>query len=756
MADTIKPAPSLSGIIRTVHTGLALAPPAAAPLDIVHEGWLLKKKRKKLQGYARRYFVLRNNGTFSYSLHPGDEKIRDQILLINAAFSSSPANRSIHVDSGQATFHLRTFTQEDYDKWMESLRQFITMPRPMSAADGTLRHSIHYARTVNFSIGHATKMNTLLDDMGQTIKELREVIQLLSEQNTASVRSKREHPKESSKDAGILGLFSKSKPPKPKHEQEESTPVASNSPSVEFPEGHIPPTLQGALQGISSLETQHKQVLTTFQSLLHLDSITSPIRAASPSLPSHGEWAGMRVPSRAGTLRRTMSVGTTSDDSLQWFDADDGPEEYVLEEPEAELETDEGKNIVPSDAESESEKSHVPGALEAAEPEDLVASPQTIRQSIKRRSCLPAPVTGDEMSLLTVLRKNVGKDLSQIALPIGFNEPISILQRLAEDLEYIDLIEQAVATEDSVQRLCLVTAFAISGYACTRLRAARKPSNPMLGETFEDARFNFVAEKVSHNPPVMACHASGDGWSYDVVTQAKQKFWGRSLEIIPMGTTKLTIGNDVFTWGKPSSFMRNIVAGTKYLEHVGPMKITNESTGARCEVEFKESGMWGSSNVVSAVVFSPSNKVEAKLEGKWHESMARVLSRNQLEVLWRANDLPPQAQEYYGFTYFAMTLNEITEDLIEKNAEGKIEQYLIPLTDSRFRPDQRALEEGRVDDADEIKVKVEEMQRVRRRAGKDARPKWFKQVGQDDTAWEYAGGYWEKRTEGWGKQESLW
>ncbi|KAG8841502.1 hypothetical protein FRB91_004957, partial [Serendipita sp. 411] len=86
-------------------------------------------------GYARRYFVLRNNGTFSYSLHPGDEKIRDQILLINAAFSSSPANRSIHVDSGQATFHLRTFTQEDYDKWMESLRQFITMPRPMSAAD---------------------------------------------------------------------------------------------------------------------------------------------------------------------------------------------------------------------------------------------------------------------------------------------------------------------------------------------------------------------------------------------------------------------------------------------------------------------------------------------------------------------------------------------------------------------------------------------------------------------------------------------
>ncbi|KAG8810680.1 hypothetical protein FRC17_002838 [Serendipita sp. 399] len=284
----------------------------------------------------------------------------------------------------------------------------------------------------------------------------------------------------------------------------------------------------------------------------------------------------------------------------------------------------------------------------------------------------------------------------------------------------------------------------------------------MLGETFEDIRFNFIAEKVSHNPPVMACHASGDGWAYDAVTQAKQKFWGRSLEIIPMGNTRLTIGKDVFTWGKPSSFMRNIVAGTKYLEHVGPMKVVNESTGARCEIEFKEAGMWGSSNVVNAVVFSPnSNKVEAKLEGKWHESIARILSRNQLEVLWRANELPPQAQEYYGFTYFTMTLNEITDDLVVKSEEEEgagvdVQRYLIPMTDSRFRPDQRALEEGRVDEADEIKVKVEEMQRVRRRAGKDAKPKWFKRVGQDDTAWEYAGGYWEKRSEGWGNQESLW
>lgn len=125
-----------------------------------------------------------------------------------------------------------------------------------------------------------------------------------------------------------------------------------------------------------------------------------------------------------------------------------------------------------------------------------------------------------------------------------------MLQRLAEDLEYTSLLSLAVDNADSIQRLCLVATFAISGYACTRLRAARKPFMPMLAETFEyeEDNWRFVAEKVCHVPPVMACHAEGEGWTYEAVTQAKQKFWGRSLEIIPMGTTKLTIGKDVYSW----------------------------------------------------------------------------------------------------------------------------------------------------------------------------------------------------------------
>ena len=51
-------------------------------------------------------------------------------------------------------------------------------------------------------------------------------------------------------------------------------------------------------------------------------------------------------------------------------------------------------------------------------------------------------------------------------------------------------------------------------------------SNPMLAETFEDVRMKFVAEKVSHNPVILAYHAESDGWELYATSGGKTKFWG--------------------------------------------------------------------------------------------------------------------------------------------------------------------------------------------------------------------------------------
>lgn len=50
----------------------------------------------------------------------------------------------------------------------------------------------------------------------------------------------------------------------------------------------------------------------------------------------------------------------------------------------------------------------------------------------------------------------------------------------------------------------------------------------MLAETFEDVRMKFIAEKVCHNPVVLAYHAEGEGWELYATSSGKTKFWGGS------------------------------------------------------------------------------------------------------------------------------------------------------------------------------------------------------------------------------------
>ena len=81
----------------------------------------------------------------------------------------------------------------------------------------------------------------------------------------------------------------------------------------------------------------------------------------------------------------------------------------------------------------------------------------------------------------------IGKDMTKMTLPVSFNEPTSLLQRCAEDMEYADLLEVAADRIDSTERMIYVAAFAASEYASTIERVA-KPFNPLLGETFEYVR----------------------------------------------------------------------------------------------------------------------------------------------------------------------------------------------------------------------------------------------------------------------------
>lgn len=171
------------------------------------------------------------------------------------------------------------------------------------------------------------------------------------------------------------------------------------------------------------------------------------------------------------------------------------------------------------------------------------------------------------------------------------------------------------------------------------------------------------------------------------------------------------------------------MTGTKFLEHVGKLTVKNEKSGEKAEIEFKQGSSFGgesSRNKLEGKVLDANGKEACKLSGKWDEQVSRAMGGDQFQQVLKVSDFPKDAPKYYGFTKFAIQLNEVTEDL-----EGK-----LPPTDSRLRPDQKAFEEGKVDEAEEGKKKLEEKQRAKRKEwneqGKEPRPpQWFEEKGKE-------------------------
>lgn len=64
-----------------------------------------------------------------------------------------------------------------------------------------------------------------------------------------------------------------------------------------------------------------------------------------------------------------------------------------------------------------------------------------------------------KIGIWTILKDSIGKDLSKMALPVYFNDPTSILQRVAGCVEYPDILDRAAEEPDPCMRLALTAIF---------------------------------------------------------------------------------------------------------------------------------------------------------------------------------------------------------------------------------------------------------------------------------------------------------
>ncbi|OII72086.1 oxysterol binding protein [Cryptosporidium ubiquitum] len=443
----------------------------------------------------------------------------------------------------------------------------------------------------------------------------------------------------------------------------------------------------------------------------------------------------------------------------------------------------------------------------------------------KYRVALPFMQQKPRFNLWASIKESITKDISRITIPIQFNEPTSLLQRLAEDFRYSSILENASLYSSSIDRLREITIFSITPYVSSIGRIF-KPFNPLLGETFELSHrgFRFIAEQVGHHPPTTAFYVEHHpmnvnnevpkiGHNINPLYSAwgqvgnKSRFTGQSLELTVLGNVNIVLNEkgDYYTFNRPKLLIHNVIFGKLWIEIVGISAIINRKTSEFSLIEYQKGG-WFSNDLfnIKGFVFdkygNPIYKIGGKWDSKiWYESCKfdykenfSIKSNLDLEkinkqkenykfcgesaetcsytiptsslyllsiwdkiesipssrkIAWIAETKPFQSEKYFGFAEMTFELNEISPQY-DINTPG----VTMPCTDSRYRPDQRAYENGHIEWAVKEKRRLEEKQRAsakkRLNGEADYCPKWFFKEFDDSTGrfnWKFNHKYWIHR-----------
>ncbi|KAH7372624.1 hypothetical protein KP509_17G013500 [Ceratopteris richardii] len=356
-----------------------------------------------------------------------------------------------------------------------------------------------------------------------------------------------------------------------------------------------------------------------------------------------------------------------------------------------------------------------------------------------------------------MMHKYIGSDVtSMVTLPVIIFEPMTMLQRMAEILEYADLLNKADQCDDPYVKMVYATSWAVTIYFA--YQRTWKPFNPILGETYEMANhlgINFISEQVSHHPPMSCGHAENEHFTYDVTSKLRTKFLGNSLDVYPVGRTRVTLKRtgEVLDLVPPPTKVNNLIFGRTWLDSPGEMVMSNLTTGDKVVLYFHPCGWFGAGRYeVDGYVYNKDEEPKILITGKWNNSLSyqpcdiegEPLPGTELKEVWKVTEMPEN--DKFQYTYFAHKLNSF----------DTAPRGLLP-SDSRLRPDRSALELGDLNKAGVEKTRMEEKQRAEKRQRESLKqeftPRWFRLTGDvtstpwgDMEVYEYNGKYAEHRS----------
>uniref|UniRef100_A0A7N8XDM9 Oxysterol-binding protein n=1 Tax=Mastacembelus armatus TaxID=205130 RepID=A0A7N8XDM9_9TELE len=249
------------------------------------------------------------------------------------------------------------------------------------------------------------------------------------------------------------------------------------------------------------------------------------------------------------------------------------------------------------------------------------------------------------MHLLSQVR--LGMDLTKVVLPTFILERRSLLEMYADFFAHPDLFVSIAEQSDPRERMVHVVKWYLSAFHAGRKGSvAKKPYNPILGEVFychwdlpsEETVSDgpvpwsspnsvcFVAEQVSHHPPISAFYAEclRKKIQFNAHIWTKSKFLGMSIGVhnIGQGCVSCLEHDEHYILTFPNGYGRSILT-VPWVELGGECSISCSKSGYSANIVFHTKPFYGGKkHRITAEIFAPNDKKSfCSIEGEWNGVM---------------------------------------------------------------------------------------------------------------------------------------
>ncbi|XP_060018453.1 oxysterol-binding protein-related protein 10 isoform X2 [Lagenorhynchus albirostris] len=338
-------------------------------------------------------------------------------------------------------------------------------------------------------------------------------------------------------------------------------------------------------------------------------------------------------------------------------------------------------------------------------------------------------VMEDQRSVILHLisQLKLGMDLTKVVLPTFILEKRSLLEMYADFLAHPDLLLAVTTGATPQDRVIGFVEYYLTAFHEGRKGTlAKKPYNPIIGETFhcswevpkdrfkpkrtaaptpsghehpmaddpsKNYKMRFVAEQVSHHPPISCFYCV--------------------LRLLEHG--------EEYVFTLPSAYARSILT-IPWVELGGKVSITCAKTGYSATVIFHTKPFYGGKvhRVTAEVKHNPTNTIVCKAHGEWNGTLEFTYNNGETKVI--------------DTTMLPVYPKKIRP--LEK--QGPMESRNL------WREVTRCLRLGDIDAATEQKRRLEEKQRTEERKRENLRTPWRpKYFIQEGDGWVYFNPLWK-------------